>query len=157
MSIAWIESSGGLEFVSKTTGITNPSYLAFDATQRFLYAVNELKTYEGKPTGTVSAFAVDPRTGRLEFLNRQLTHGTDPCHVARRPAADTRVRRQLHERQRVRTAGALTTAAWEKPRDFIQHQGSSIDPRRQRALMPTRSRSMRRTGSRSFPISGSTS
>lgn len=124
-------SSGGLEFVSKTTGITNPSYLAFDATRHFLYAVNELKTYEGKPTGTVSAFAVDAKTGMLRFLNRQLTHGTDPCHV-------------LVDAQRkhvfvanfmsgsvcvlpVRDDGSLGTAS-----DFVQHQGSSIDPARQR-------------------------
>ena len=40
-------SSGGLELVGKTTGVTNPSYLAFDATGGFLYAVNELKTFEG--------------------------------------------------------------------------------------------------------------
>ena len=38
------------------------SYLAFDATQRFLYVVNELKTYQDRPTGTVSAFTVDPAT-----------------------------------------------------------------------------------------------
>ena len=124
------QSSGGLAFVSKTTGITNPSYLAFDATQKFLYAVNELKVYEGKPTGTVSAFAVDPQTGKLKFLNRQLTHGTDPCHV-------------LVDSQRthvfianfmsgsvcvlpLRDDGSLGEAS-----DFIQHQGSSIDPVRQ--------------------------
>ncbi len=40
------QTSGALELVGKTTGITNPSYLAFDSTRRFLYAVNELKTYE---------------------------------------------------------------------------------------------------------------
>jgi 6-phosphogluconolactonase len=124
-------SSGALEFVSKTTGITNPSYLAFDATQKFLYAVNELKTYEGEPTGTLSAFAVEAKTGKLEFLNRQLTHGTDPCHV-------------LVDAQRthvfvanfmsgsvcvlpVRDDGSLGAAS-----DLIQHQGSSIDPVRQR-------------------------
>ncbi len=75
------QMSGVMELVGKTTGVTNPSYLAFDPAQRFLYAVNELKTYENQPTGTVSAFAVDPKTGRLEFLNKRLTHGTDPCHV----------------------------------------------------------------------------
>ena len=74
-------STGALDPVGKTTGVTNPSYLAFDGKGRYLYAVNELKTFEGRPTGTVSAFAVDPATGGLEFLNRQLTHGTDPCHV----------------------------------------------------------------------------
>ena len=74
-------ATGALEFDSKTTGVVNPSYLAVDPTQRFLYAVNELKTYEDKPTGTVSAFAVDAKSGKLEFLNKRPTHGTDPCHV----------------------------------------------------------------------------
>lgn len=53
-------SSGRLDPVGKTPGVANPSYLAIDASGRFLYAVNELKTYEGQPTGTVSAFTLDP-------------------------------------------------------------------------------------------------
>lgn len=124
------ESSGALEPISTTIGVTNPSYLAFDASQRFLYAVNELKNYEGKPTGTVSAFAVDAQTGRLKLLNRQITHGTDPCHV-------------VVDQQRkyvfvanfmsgsvcvlpVRDDGTLGEAC-----DVVQHHGSSIDTRRQ--------------------------
>ncbi len=124
-------SSGSLEFVSKTTGITNPSYLAFDATQKFLYAVNELKTYEGKPTGTISAFAVDATTGKLELLNRQLTHGTDPCHVL----VDDR-------REHVFVANFMSGSVCVLPvrddgslgeaSDFVQHQGSGIDPARQK-------------------------
>jgi len=59
----------------------NPSFLALHPSGRFLYAVNELKTFDGKPTGAVSAFAVDPATGRLTFLNREPSEGTDPCHL----------------------------------------------------------------------------
>ena len=124
------ESSGALERLGKTTGIANPSYLALDASRRFLYAVNELKTYEGKPTGTVSAFAVDAGTGRLEFLNRQPTRGTDPCHVvvdnARRHVFVANFMSGSVCVLSIRDDGAL-----EEPCDFIQHEGSSIDPRRQ--------------------------
>src|SRR5918992_5107835 len=35
----------------------NPSFLALDRSRRFLYAVNELKEFEGKPAGAVSAYA----------------------------------------------------------------------------------------------------
>ena len=63
--IDWINRQAPWNGSVKTTGVTNPSYLAFDSTRRFLYAVNELKTYEDKPTGTISAFAVDPKTGKL--------------------------------------------------------------------------------------------
>jgi 6-phosphogluconolactonase len=125
------QSSGSLEFVAKTTGVTNPSYLAFDATQKFLYVVNELKTYEGKPTGTVSAFAVDPTTAKLDFLNRQLTHGTDPCHVL----VD-------EQRKHVFVANFMSGSVCVLPvgddgslgeaSDFVQHQGSSINPVRQK-------------------------
>src|SRR5664280_1129545 len=124
-------TSGAMELVGKTTGVTNPSYLTFDTTQRFLYAVNELKTYKGRPSGTVSAFAVDPTTGDLSFLNKQLTHGTDPCHVV------VDKKRQLVFVANfmsgsicvlpVRDDGSLGEAC-----DFIQHQGASIDPARQK-------------------------
>ena len=124
------QSSGALEPAAKTTGIANPSYLAIDASQRFLYAVNELKTYESRPTGTVSAFAVDAQTGALRFLNRQITHGTDPCHVAveanRRHVFVANFMSGSVCVLPVRDDGALGDAC-----DVVQHEGSSIDLRRQ--------------------------
>jgi 6-phosphogluconolactonase len=123
-------AAGALEPVGKAIGTTNPSYLAFDPTQRFLYAVNELKTYEGRPTGTVSAFRVDPNTGSLEFLNKRLTHGTDPCHVlVDKTGAYVFVANFMSGSicvLPVRDDGSLGEAS-----DFIQHQGSSINPLRQ--------------------------
>jgi 6-phosphogluconolactonase len=125
------QTSGAMELVGKTTGVTNPSYLTFDSTGHFLYAVNELKEYEGQPTGTVSAFVVDPTTGRLEFLNKRPTHGTDPCHVL----VD-------NKRKYVFVANFMSGSVCVLPvlddgslgeaSDFIQHQGSGIDPARQR-------------------------
>jgi 6-phosphogluconolactonase len=46
-----------------------------------LYAVNELREFEDAPTGAVSAFSVEPGSGRLRFLNRKPSYGTDPCHL----------------------------------------------------------------------------
>jgi 6-phosphogluconolactonase len=124
------ESSGALHAVGHTSGIANPSHLALDESGAFVYAVNELKTYEGRPTGTVSAFAFDPRSGALRFLNKQLTHGTDPCHVA----VDAERRYVFVANYMsgsvcvlpVRDDGSLGPAS-----DFVQHVGSSIDPKRQ--------------------------
>jgi 6-phosphogluconolactonase len=124
------QDSGALEPVSVMAGVANPSYLAFDHTGQFLYAVNELKSYQDRPTGTVSAFAVDPATGGLRFLNKQPTHGTDPCHVT----VDTK-------RQHVFVANFMSGSVCVLPVrddgglgeacDFIQHQGAGIDPVRQ--------------------------
>lgn len=61
---------------------TNPSFLAIDRTKRYLYAVNEVGEYAGKPGGGVSAYAIEPSTGSLRLLNEQATQGADPCHLS---------------------------------------------------------------------------
>jgi 6-phosphogluconolactonase len=108
----------------------NPSYLVTDPSCRFLYAVNELKEFEGAPTGAISAFSMDADSGELQFLNRKPTHGTDPCHVT------------VHQSGRyVLVANFMSGSVCVLPicedgslgdaTDVIQHHGSSVDPARQ--------------------------
>lgn len=59
----------------------NPTYLTFSASGKFLYAVNEIYHYAGRPTGTASAFAIDRASGRLTLLNQIPSQGTGPCYV----------------------------------------------------------------------------
>ena len=123
-------SSGSMEQCGLAEGVPNPSYLAFDPSHRFLYAVNELKEFEGAPTGAVSAFTVDSGSGKLSFLNSRPTHGTDPCHLT----VDKTGRYVLVANFMsgsvcvlpIREDGSLGDAT-----DVIQHRGSSIDPLRQ--------------------------
>jgi 6-phosphogluconolactonase (cycloisomerase 2 family) len=58
--------------------------LTLDATERFLYAVNEVDEYEGLPLGTVEAYAIDGVNGTLKRLNRQRLSlsATAPRHAA---------------------------------------------------------------------------
>src|SRR5688500_20340571 len=58
----------------------NPSFLTLDRSKRFLYAVNELAEFEGKPGGAASAYSID-RTGTLKLLNQQPSMRADPCHL----------------------------------------------------------------------------
>ncbi|PYY09830.1 MAG: hypothetical protein DMG61_22475 [Acidobacteria bacterium] len=46
----------------------NPSFLAVDPRGRFLYAVNELEKYQGESSGSISAFAIDQKSGRLSLV-----------------------------------------------------------------------------------------
>jgi len=55
--------------------LVNPSFLAVDRTQRFLYSVHGDENY-------ATAFAIDPDSGRLRLLNRQDTGGTNGVHLA---------------------------------------------------------------------------
>ncbi len=66
---------------------SNPSFLAIDPSQRFLYAVNEVQRYKNASGGVVSAFAIDGtkgdrQTGKLRLLNEVASRGADPCYIA---------------------------------------------------------------------------
>ncbi len=122
--------SGALTPLSKATGIVNPSFLTLDPQHRYLYAVSEIQESNGQPGGGVSAYAVDAATGGLTFLNQQTTRGTGPCHlsvdktgqyllVANYGSGSVAMYPILEDGQ----LGAMS--------DFVQHEGSSIDPQRQ--------------------------
>jgi len=103
----------------------NPSFLTIDRSKRYLYAVNEVGEYAGKPGGGVSAFAIDPLTGNLRLLNEQATQGADPCYLT----VDSRKRALLVANYTggnvsvlpVRSDGTLGMAI-----DVEQHEGSSV-------------------------------
>lgn len=58
----------------------NPSFLAIDRSKSYLYAVNEVGEYSGKPGGGVSAFKIGSEDN-LRLLNEQATLGADPCYL----------------------------------------------------------------------------
>jgi 6-phosphogluconolactonase len=58
--------------------VTSPSFIVIDATKRFLYSGNE------SGAGSASAFAINPTTGALRFLN-SVGAGGQPAHVAIHP------------------------------------------------------------------------
>jgi len=60
----------------------NPSFVAIHPNGRFLYAVGEVSDLNGKPTGGVTAFAIDPATGDLKKINEQSSGGGGPCHIS---------------------------------------------------------------------------
>jgi 6-phosphogluconolactonase len=60
----------------------NPSFLTLHPNGRVLYAVNEVDGFGGRPTGAVSAFAIDGASGTLSLLNQQSSEGGGPCHLS---------------------------------------------------------------------------
>src|SRR6516162_4617403 len=55
--------------------IVNPSFLALDRTQRFLYSVHA-------DLDEVSAYAIDKQSGHITALNRQSCGGKNPVHLS---------------------------------------------------------------------------
>jgi 6-phosphogluconolactonase len=110
---------------------TSPSFLAVHPTGSFLYAVNEVNTFGGQPGGSVSAFAIDRRTGLLKGLNAQSSQGAGPAHLI----VDKDGRNVL-----VANYGGGSVAVLPLGKDgklksasaMVQHTGSSVNPQRQK-------------------------
>jgi len=110
---------------------TNPSFLAVHPSRRFLYAVNEIHRYEGRPTpGGVSAFAIDPRTGKLTFLNEVSSRGAGPCYVVVDKTGKC-VLVANYTGGSVAAFPVLEDGRLGEASAFVQHAGSSVDPKRQ--------------------------
>jgi 6-phosphogluconolactonase len=69
----------GLRLVAKDS---SPSGLALSNDRKFLYASNEIKAYGSNKSGSVTAYAVDSKTGDLKKLNTVDSGGAGPCFVS---------------------------------------------------------------------------
>jgi 6-phosphogluconolactonase len=109
---------------------TSPSYIEIDPDRGLLFAVNETEEFEGKPTGFVSAFSIDRKTGKLTLINRQPTEGKAPCHLA----LDKSRRNLIVANYTSGTVTVLPVAGDGRlgaPSAVVQHTGSSVNPQRQ--------------------------
>jgi 6-phosphogluconolactonase len=108
----------------------NPTFLAIHPNGRFLYAANEVESFEGPKAGAVSAFAIDGKTGKLTLLDEKSSGGTGPCHLA----VDRKGKCVLVANYGGGSVAALpieSDGSVGAPAAFIQHEGSSVNRRRQ--------------------------
>ena len=109
----------------------NPSFVAVHPSGEFLYAVNEVSKFQGKSAGAVSSFAFDASSGILKPLNQQSSEGPGPCHLVVDKSGSCVVTANYGGgsvvSHRIRKDGRLS-----KPVSFIQHEGSSVNPQRQK-------------------------
>jgi 6-phosphogluconolactonase len=124
------QPSGKFTSLGLVAETSSPSFLVVDRNQKFVYAANELTTYEGRSAASISAFAIDPATGQLKLLNTVSSKGPGACHVsldetgkwlfAANYFGGSLAEFPVHE------DGSLGEAS-----AFIQHSGSSVDRERQ--------------------------
>ncbi len=123
-------ATGSLTSLGLVAETPNPTFIEIAPNRRFLYAVNEANSFEGKPTGSVSAFSIDTATGKLTLLNQLSSGGTGPCHLTLdREGKNVLVANYNGgsiESLPIQSDGRLGT-----PASFIQHSGKSIVPSRQ--------------------------
>jgi 6-phosphogluconolactonase len=121
---------GQLTSIGVAAETADPSFLAVHPNGKYLYAVNEISTFNGGAGGAVSAFSISAKTGALKFLDQVPTRGAGPCHVSvDKSGAYVLVANYdggsiasfaVHE------DGSLGTAS-----GFVQHSGSGPNQERQ--------------------------
>ncbi len=118
--------TGGLSQPVLAAEAKNPSFLEIHPNGKYLYAVSE-----SGAAGTVSAFAIDAETGNLKLLNQQPSGGSGPCHVN----IDRTGKNALVANYGSGSASVIPIqpdGRLAKPTGFVQHEGSSVNPNRQK-------------------------
>lgn len=124
--------TGKLSLVNVTENVENPSFLAIHPNQKYLYAVNEVRDFQGQKSGAVSAFSIDPQSGNLTFLNQQASQGGDPCHLVV-DATGKYVLVANYGGGNICSLPLLKNGTLKESTSFVQHKGSSVNPARQKA------------------------
>lgn len=120
-------ADGSITPVDTVSGVENPSYLAISPDRQYLYAVNE---NADSADAAVSAFSIDRGSGRLAFLNRQLSGGGAPCYVqVDAEGKAVFVGNYLGGSLAMFPIGS--DGSLLEAETVIEHQGSSVNSRRQ--------------------------
>lgn len=125
-------ATGKLTEPTLAAEMTNPSFLALHPNNRYLYAVGEVDKFEGKSSGGVAAFAIDPDSGELKRLNQKPSDGAAPCHIT----VDRKGKNVLIANYSGGNAAVLrieNDGSLGERTAFVQHTGKGADPARQDA------------------------
>jgi 6-phosphogluconolactonase len=123
-------STGELRHHSIVTGVVNPSFLAIGPQARYLFAVNEVEEFDGKPGGAITAFSINRQTGGLSLLNQQPSLGGAPCYVTVDRTGKF-VLAANYAGGSVSVLPVLRDGRLSKATALVQHHGSSLNSERQ--------------------------
>ncbi|HUJ95331.1 MAG TPA: lactonase family protein [Terriglobales bacterium] len=122
--------SGQLTSLGLAAESPEPSFLAISQNRRFLYAANEILTFNGQPAGAVSAFAVQPDTGKLSILNQVSSRDEGPAHITLDHSGKY-VLVSNYTLGSIAVFSLLPDGRIGQVSSFVQHKGSSVNPERQ--------------------------
>jgi 6-phosphogluconolactonase len=119
--------SGSFSPVGVAAKMLDPGWQAISKDGKFLYTNG---TIDNHKKSIVAAFAIDPATGALKFINQQETNGNDTTHVDIDAARTCAVTANYNSGDMtvlpINSDGSLMPLT-----AIIKHSGSSVDPVRQ--------------------------
>ena len=126
--------TGELKSVGLAGETENPGFLAVDPSQHYLYSTNEVGEFKGQKAGGVSAFRIDPATGKLELLNQVPSFGANPAYITISRNGKFALVASYYggtESLPIRGDGSLSP-----PADKVLESGVGTNPQRQEASHP---------------------
>lgn len=122
--------TGELKTVHRTVEVEYPFFLALSPDKRFLYSIDTAQ-FGGKENENIAAFEIVGRQGKLKLLGRQSALGTAACYLEVDADGKTLLVANYSSGSvaslPIRKDGAIAKAA-----TFVQHEGSSVNPARQK-------------------------
>ena len=107
-----------------------PAFFVIHPDGKHLYTCNSINTFEGKPEGSISAYSIDSKTGKLTLLNRKPAGGADPSYIT----LDKTSRYALvanYQGGNIAVLAIKPDVSLGERTAFAQHTGSSVNPQRQ--------------------------
>jgi 6-phosphogluconolactonase len=78
----WDTAKGELKELGLAVESNNPTFIALAPDGKRIYAANEIDTYEGAKSGSVSGFTIDRSAAKLTLINTVSATGAGTCHVS---------------------------------------------------------------------------
>lgn len=123
-------STGTLKPTQRTGGVENPFFLALSPDKTRLYSIHA-KQFSGKDDEQVAAFAIVGQDGELKRLNQASSKGRASCSLAVDATGKT-VLVANYTSGSVASLPVKADGSLGEPVSFIQHTGSSVNPKRQK-------------------------
>ena len=123
--------NGTLKPQQRTTDVQYPFFLVISPGGRFLYSIDTEK-FGGEENEFVAAYTIKDRSGRLERLNHQSANGTASCYLDIDSTGKTVVLAN-YSTGSVAALPVSKDGALKPATSFVQHNGSSVNPKRQKA------------------------
>lgn len=110
----------------------SPTFVAVHPNQHYLYVAYRGGQDKGDKHGTIAAYRIDQKTGKIAALNSYSSMGEGPCHISVDPTGRmlfvSNYRGGNLAAFRLNKDGSLAADPY-----VVQHEGESVHPERQRA------------------------
>lgn len=113
------------------SGPKSPNFLAIHPSGKFLYSSNSGGLDSNPKSGSISAYAIDGQSRKLQALNSKSSFGAGPCHIAIDQAGKFAYVSQYNEGT-LGVHSILPDGSLGELTDSARYEGKSVNPDRQK-------------------------